>query len=137
MPEVEIKIGDRMFVVACEPGEERHLTNAAELLDQEATALRESVGRGPESRMLLMAGLMLSDKTIGMGWQIEEYKDRVKSLEQRLESADARNAELVAAKKSGVSARPDDSLSTPAVRLLELVASEMENLASELEGRAA
>lgn len=136
MPEVEVKIGDRMFVVACEPGEERHLNNAAELLDQEATALRETVGRVPESRMLLMAGLMLSDKTIGMGWQIEELKDRIKSLEQRLESADARNAELVAAKRSGTTPRPVDD-TAPAIQLLELVASEMENLAAELEARAA
>ncbi len=135
MPEVEVKIGDRMFNVACEPGEERHLHNAAELLDQEASALRETVGRVPESRMLLMAGLMLSDKTIGMGWQIEELKDRVKSLEQRLESADARNAELAASKRAGsgqATANP-----APAMQLLELVATEMEGLASEMEGRAA
>ncbi len=137
MPEIEIKIGDRVFVVACEPGEERHLHNAAELLDQEATSLRETVGRVPESRMLLMAGLMLSDKTIGMGWQIEEFKDRIKSLEQRLESADARNADLVAAKQTGSPVAKITSDPAPSMQLLELVASEMESLATELETRAA
>jgi cell division protein ZapA len=136
MPEVEIRIGDRSFLVACEPGEERHLTNAAELLDQEASALRQSVGRVPEARMLLMAGLMLADKTIGMGWQIEELKDRIKSLEQRLEVADKRNAELVSSRKAAAApAAPADP--GPALQLLDLVATEMENLASELEGRAA
>jgi len=137
MPEIEVKIGDRMFVVACEPGEERHLNNAAELLDQEATSLRATVGRVPESRMLLMAGLMLSDKTIGMGWQIEEYKDRIKSLEQRLDSADSRNAELVAATSAKGQTRAVSSDAAPALQLLELVASEMESLAADLEGRAA
>ncbi len=134
MPEVEIKIGDRAFVVACEAGEERHLHNAAELLNMEATALRESVGRVPESRMLLMAGLMLSDKTIGMGWQIEELKDRVKSLEQRLESADARSDDLAAGQRLGGKVDGEAELS---MQLLDLVATEMESLANDLEAKAA
>ena len=134
MPEIEIKIGDRAFVVACEAGEERHLHNAAELLNLEATALRETVGRVPESRMLLMAGLMLSDKTIGMGWQIEELKDRIKSLEQRLESTEARRAETALGQHPGSKADGEAELS---MQLLDLVATEMESLANDLENKAA
>ena len=66
MAEVRISIGGRGFDVACQDGEEGYLRAAAALLDAEATSLVDQVGRLPEARMLLMAGLMLADKTAGM-----------------------------------------------------------------------
>jgi cell division protein ZapA len=66
MAEVKISIGDREFEVACKEGEEHYLRSAASLLDTEAQALKEALGRIPESRMLLMAGLMLADKTANL-----------------------------------------------------------------------
>lgn len=62
MPDVEIKVGDRPFLVSCQPGEETFLEAAAALLDAEAQALLGAMGRLPEAKMLLMAGLMLGDK---------------------------------------------------------------------------
>ena len=62
MPDVEIKVGDRPFLVSCQPGEESFLEAAAALLDAEAQALVGAMGRLPETKMLLMAGLMLADK---------------------------------------------------------------------------
>lgn len=66
MPEIDISIGDRVFQVACQDGEEHFLTSAAKLLDSEASTLASQIGRLPEARMLLMAGLMLADKTAGL-----------------------------------------------------------------------
>ena len=66
MAEVRISIGGRGFDVACQDGEEEFLRTAAALLDAEATILVDQVGRLPEARMLLMAGLMLADKTAAM-----------------------------------------------------------------------
>jgi cell division protein ZapA len=63
MPEVTISIGGRQFAVACQEGEESYLYSAAKMLDDEAQVLAEQAGRMPEARMLLMAGLMLADKT--------------------------------------------------------------------------
>ena len=84
MPEVSISIGGRSFEVACQVGEEKYLEAAAKLLDGEASLLSNQIGRMPEARMLLMAGLMLADKTAG--------------LEERLEQAEQ---ELVAYRKGG------------------------------------
>lgn len=78
MPEVTIEIGGRKFDVACRAGEEEYLFAAAKLLDDEARVLTEQVGRVPEARMLLMAGLMLADKTAA-------YADRIRELEAELE----------------------------------------------------
>jgi cell division protein ZapA len=66
MPEVDIHIGGRTFQVACQEGEEHFLQSAAKLLDTEAQTLADAIGRVPETRMLLMAGLMLADKTAGL-----------------------------------------------------------------------
>jgi cell division protein ZapA len=70
MPEVDIHIGGRVFQVACQEGEEHFLQSAAGLLDTEAQSLAEALGRVPETRMLLMAGLMLADKTAGLEEQL-------------------------------------------------------------------
>lgn len=63
MPEVKIEIGGREFNVACQEGEEQFLRDAAAMLDREARGLVSQIGRMPEARMLLMAGLMLADRT--------------------------------------------------------------------------
>ena len=63
MPEVKIEIGGREFNVACQDGEEQFLRDAAAMLDREARGLVSQIGRMPEARMLLMAGLMLADRT--------------------------------------------------------------------------
>ena len=66
MPEVEIEIGGRVFEVACQDGEQHFLQTAAKMLDNEAQVLTSQTGRIPEARMLLMAGLMLADRTGGV-----------------------------------------------------------------------
>ncbi|MFN9945160.1 MAG: cell division protein ZapA, partial [bacterium] len=72
MPHVEIMIGGRSFEVACQDGEETYLAAAAAMLDAEANALSSQIGRMPEGRMLLMAGLMLADKTVGLEDRLRE-----------------------------------------------------------------
>lgn len=85
MPEVNINIGGRTFAVACQEGEEHFLQAAASLLDNEAKALMEQIGRLPESRMLLMAGLMLADKHGGSEDQISTMEDKIAQQEAWIE----------------------------------------------------
>lgn len=89
MPEVKIEIGGRDFDVACQEGEEHFLRTAAKLLDDEASTLTNQVGRLPETRMLLMSGLMLADKAAGI-------EDTIAELQAQL---DARGAEIAALKE--------------------------------------
>ncbi len=85
MPEVEIEIGGRSFEVACQEGEEHYLHAAAKMLDEEAGVLTAQIGRIPEARMLLMAGLMLADKAAGMQDKLRAMEDRVAEKEAELE----------------------------------------------------
>ena len=84
MPEIQIEIGGRSFDVACQEGEEHYLQSAARMLDEEASALTAQIGRIPEARMLLMAGLMLADKTAGMQDKLREAEDRMAEKEAEL-----------------------------------------------------
>ncbi|WP_120501024.1 cell division protein ZapA [Roseovarius sp. EL26] len=84
MPEINIEIGGRSFEVACQEGEEHYLRSAAKMLDDEAAVLAAQIGRIPESRMLLMAGLMLADKTAGFQDKLREAEDRAAELQAEL-----------------------------------------------------
>lgn len=86
MPEVTIHIGGRDFVVSCQEGEQSFLEMAAGMLDDEAQVLSDQIGRMPEARMLLMAGLMLADKTAAV-------EDRIKEVEAKIAEKDALIAE--------------------------------------------
>ncbi len=129
MPEQTITIGHKDFTVACQPGEEPFLIAAAEMLDVEARTLLNQIGRVPAERMLLMAGLMLADKTA-------EAEDRLKAAEA--EVAGLRD------EISRLHARPE-----PAPRRIEVpvvpqdltdalteLAARAESVAEDLEARA-
>ncbi len=123
MPEVTIHIGGRSFEVACQAGEEEYLHAAAKMLDDEAQVLSNQIGRMPEARMLLMAGLMLADKTAAV-------EDRVRQLEAEL--AQLREAGTPEPERIEVPVVPDSVTET----LAELAA-RAEALAAEIEERAA
>ncbi len=106
MPELTLEIGGRNFKVACQAGEEEQLQKAAKLLDMEAGTLVEQIGRVPENRMLLMAGLMLSDRTIGVYGELEACQAQIKALETRLQQAEARVGEMSAHAKKVADVTP-------------------------------
>ena len=85
MPEVTIRIGGRSFDVSCQAGEESYLQAAAKMLDDEAQVLSDQIGRMPEARMLLMAGLMLADTTASVEDRIREVESRLAEKEAELD----------------------------------------------------
>jgi cell division protein ZapA len=129
MPEVQITIGGRSFEVACQEGEESFLQSAAALLDNEASTLVSQIGRLPEARMLLMAGLMLADKTAGL-------EEKLKTVQARLDDSQNQISELKAKPapeptKVEVPVIPQTLLDSMAE-----LAARSESLADEIEERA-
>ena len=94
MPEIVLEIGGRSFTLACDPGEEASLKTAAKMLADEASRLEDAIGRVPESRMLLMAGLMLADRTKEMETTCQTSEARLKTLEEHLQESEAKLAAL-------------------------------------------
>ncbi|MEM6306237.1 MAG: cell division protein ZapA [Pseudomonadota bacterium] len=128
MPEVQITIGGRSFDVACQEGEENYLFSAAKMLDDEAQVLSDQVGRLPEARMLLMAGLMLADKTASVEDKVNEV--RAELAEREAELAGLRNAAMEP-ERIEVPVVPQQVVDT----LAELAA-RAEALAAEVEEKA-
>lgn len=127
MPEVNIEIGGRTFQVACQTGEEHFLHSAAKLLDNEASILAEQIGRMPEPRMLLMAGLMLADKTAGLE---EDLRNAEEALEvQRRELTELRASPAERVEVAVIPPQITDSLAELAARA-EAIADSMENSAA-------
>jgi len=122
MPEVTIEIGGRAFEVACQDGEQKYLQAAARLLDGEASVLTDQIGRMPESRMLLMAGLMLADKTAGL-------EERLERAEQELAQLRNGGAEVREVRVEVVPPSVQAAL-TEAVRQAQAVADQLEAAAS-------
>ncbi len=90
MPEQIITIGHKDFTVACQPGEEQYLLAAAEMLDAEARTLLNQIGRVPAERMLLMAGLMLADKTAEADDKLKAAEEQIASLREEISRLHAR-----------------------------------------------
>jgi cell division protein ZapA len=114
MPEVEFEIGGRAFSVACQSGEESYLRAAAKMLDTEATVVMGQIGRMPPERMLLMAGLMLADKTAALEDDLRALQDKVATQDKALRSAEERladRARRISELQEGAprSALPDDA----------------------------
>jgi cell division protein ZapA len=125
MPEVTIHIGGRSFEVACQDGEEHFLHSAAKMLDDEAQALAAQIGRLQETRMLLMAGLLLADKTANLGERLSKAEQEIKSLRSELDQ------------KRNVPSEPSE----PVIERVEVIPQEvtdyLESLAQQLEDMAA
>ncbi|MDO5613773.1 MAG: cell division protein ZapA [Paracoccus sp. (in: a-proteobacteria)] len=77
MAEVTFTIGQRDYTLAAQDGEEKLLRRAAAMLDTEAQQILSQAGRMPEPRLLLLAGLMLADRTA-------QFEDRADKAEREL-----------------------------------------------------
>lgn len=124
--EVEIQIGGRTFEVACQEGEQSFLLSAAALLDTEAQVLVNQIGRIPEIRMLLMAGLMLADKTAGLEEKLREVEGQMRVLKAQME--ELKNAPAPAPEKVEVPVIPADL-----VDALAEIAARTESLAEAVD----
>ncbi|SFG20035.1 cell division protein ZapA [Palleronia marisminoris] len=129
MPDERITIGGRDYDVACQPGEEQYLQSAARYLDTEAQQLVDQIGRLPEQRMLLMAGLMLADKTAGLEEQLRFAESRAAELEQTL--ADMQDRPAPEPERVEVPVIPNSVLET-----LEQMTARAEAIADETARRA-
>ena len=77
MPQVNVTINGRQFRMACENGEEAHVTHLAEELDARIATLRTRFGEIGDTRLTVMAALALAD-------ELSEVKEKLRRLEPEL-----------------------------------------------------
>ena len=91
MSQVTVTINGRQFRMACEDGQEDHVSDLARDLDARIEHLRAKFGEIGDTRLTVMAALTVADELAEMG-------QRIRRLEQEL--AALQDARVVAADRS-------------------------------------
>ena len=63
MAEVDITINKRSYRISCKDGEEERIRSLATLINNQVKKLTEKIGQLGEARMILLASLVLLDKS--------------------------------------------------------------------------
>ncbi len=114
MAVVDVTVNGHTYQIACDDGEEEHLAGLARYFDGQVSELSGSVGQVGEARLILMAGLLISDELSN-------------SLE-RIEGLESSAAEELAAGKHAV-----EELASKLSGALNALAERIETLAARLE----
>ena len=93
MAQVDITINGRTYQIACDDGQEEHLTQLGEYVDKRVKERVGAVGQVGDSRLLVMVSLMIADELA------ETYADLKKASANGGSSV---NAEELEAKLAGV-----------------------------------
>jgi cell division protein ZapA len=67
MAQVTVRINGYAYTVGCQDGEELHLQQMAEQVERRIDSIKAVAGQSGESRMLVMAALLMADDLYEMG----------------------------------------------------------------------
>ena len=90
MPLVNVMVNSRAYTIACDDGEENHLRELAEHVDDKVKELLGSVGQVGDQRLLLMAALLIADEHHDSTSQLQQRKQELGDLEGSREAITAR-----------------------------------------------
>lgn len=85
MKVVDITVNGRVFQVACDDGQEKHLSNLASQIDKKVEDLALKMGQVGDARLILMAGLLVADELSESLEMIDELDNELKTLKKEQE----------------------------------------------------
>ena len=88
--QVIVNVNDRPYAMQCDPGEEGHLSELAQLIDTEVAKLKRNFGQVGDTRLLLMAGLVIADKLASALLRIEGLQEEIQNGSEAGEAANER-----------------------------------------------
>jgi cell division protein ZapA len=80
MAQVTIEVNGHPYVVGCEDGQERRLTELAATVDAQVRQVAMDVGPLGETRLILMGALVMSDEIVELRREIEQLKAQLADL---------------------------------------------------------
>ena len=81
MGQVSLEINGRPYTLACDSGEEEHVLELAEYVAKHVGELAQTVGQVGDSRLLLMAGLVVADELSEALKRIDELEGAMVALQ--------------------------------------------------------
>ena len=82
MAQVTVLVNGRNYTLACEDGEEEHLTALANFIDSRVAELGRSIGQVGDARLMLMASLVVADELAVAHERVEELEHEIEQLKQ-------------------------------------------------------
>jgi cell division protein ZapA len=82
MPQINVTINGRQFRMACEDGQEEHLTRLARELDWRIDSLRAKFGEIGDTRLTVMAALTIADELGEMALRLRRLEDELMSVQE-------------------------------------------------------
>jgi cell division protein ZapA len=119
MAEVTVTIAGRNYRMACDDGQEPHLTKLGDLVDQKIADMRASFGEIGDMRLTVMAAIVLAD-------ELAETRGRVTGLEDKVDRLRNADGDAIAA---------SEHETNEAVELIESLAERLEILGADLRSR--
>ena len=116
MPLVNVMVNGRAYTIACDDGEEDHLRSLAATVDAKAREVLSSVGQVGDTRLLLMAALLMADEHHGAQSRLDASTAATGDLENARGKLESQVAEAQSA----------------AADALELAAKRVEDIAASL-----
>ena len=84
MPEIVVNINDQDYAIVCDPGEENHLKNLSSRIDDKVRDLTKKFGKIGETRLMVMASLLISDETHELHKKIQNDLAKINLLEKKI-----------------------------------------------------
>lgn len=75
MGQVAVTINGRKYDIACDDGQEAHLTRLAQYIDKRVDELIAAVGQIGDSRLLVMASLLVADELSEVYTELDGYRN--------------------------------------------------------------
>lgn len=88
MAQVSITLRGRSYQIACEDGQEAHLTRLGRYLDDRAGQLLEQTGPVSDNMLLVMVSLLIADELSDAAGELENFRRSGKG-EARLEAEES------------------------------------------------
>ncbi len=75
MPQVSVNINRRSYRIACEAGQEAHLTKLADFVDKRVGDLVAAVGQIGDTRLMVMTSLLIADELSDLEAELETLRE--------------------------------------------------------------
>lgn len=112
MAQVNLTVNGRVYRMACEDGEEEHVTKLGERFDEAIKELRGVLGEIGDQRLMVMAGILMTDR-------LGDAEQKLKKAEQDIQGLKDNRADT-AMRIEGLELNFADSFNRAAIRIEQI-----------------
>jgi cell division protein ZapA len=105
MAQITVTINGRGYQIACDDGQEEHLVKLAAYVDKRVNELTAAMGQIGDTRLLVMACLLIADELSDAYTALEGERKRPPGLTPEAEAAMAQGIDALAARLEEIAAR--------------------------------